>query len=315
MTVDQSGHGIRFDQWLTKIQPEFSRNHWIEQIRLGHVLLNNAPCLPKTKLKLNDQVQLLPECFLPTTQITNQPQPIDLDIIYEDAHILVINKPAGLVVHPGAGNVDNTLLNGLLNYHRESEHIPRCGIVHRLDKDTTGVMVVAKSVQAYHHLVSQLQKRLIKREYYALVYGHIISGGHIETQFGRHPKNRLKMSVVNSGKEAITDYSIVKQYHYFTLLNVQLETGRTHQIRVHMAHMGHPIVGDTLYGQRLKLPPNHTEGLKHCLQTFKRQALHAHRLSLIHPVTKAPLTLSAPIPEDLKLLTEAIEAYIDNHNP
>lgn len=314
LIVDQSGHGSRIDQWVANKQPQYSRNFWAEKIKQGLVLLNNAPCLPKTKLKIEDQVILQKECFIGSAQIENKPQDITLDVIFEDSHLLVINKPAGLVVHPGAGNIENTLLNGLLAYHKEAVTLPRAGIVHRLDKDTTGIMVVAKSLEAYNSLIQQLQQRIVKREYYALVYGHIISGGDIETHFGRHPKNRLKMAVLLAGKEAITHYSVAKQFQHFTLLSVQLETGRTHQIRVHMSHIGHPIVGDTLYGQRIKLPPKHTDLVKARLQTFKRQALHAFRLSLIHPISQQPLTWTAPMPDDLNKLIAAIEANIDNNH-
>ncbi len=311
-SVDQSEHGSRIDQWVASQQPQFSRSYWSEQIKKGNVLLNHSTCLPKIKLKVGDIITIKPASFALCPQTTSQPQMMSLNVIYEDEHILVINKPAGLVVHPGAGNIENTLLNGLLAYHKEAENLPRAGIVHRLDKDTSGIMVVAKSLAAYHKLVQQLQERTIKREYIALVYGHLISGGHIVTEFGRHPKNRLKMAVVSSGKEAITHYAISKQYQYFTLLNVQLETGRTHQIRVHMAHLGHPLIGDPLYGQRLKLPPKHTEELKNYLRAFKRQALHAYRLTLLHPIDNQSLTWVAPIPDDLDSLIKAIEAYGDN---
>lgn len=312
-TVAQNGHGSRIDQWLAVQLPHFSRSHWSEQIKESHILLNNTPCLPKTKIKVGDIISIHPSSVTPTTQVTNQPQEMMLDVIYEDEQILVINKPAGLVVHPGAGNMENTLLNGLLAYHQEGANLPRAGIVHRLDKDTSGIMVVAKTVTSYNNLVRQLQERTIKREYLALVYGHVISGGKIETEFGRHPKNRLKMAVLTSGKEAITYYTVLKHYDFFTFLNVKLETGRTHQIRVHMSHIGHPLVGDPLYGQRLKLPPKHSELLKSQLRTFKRQALHAHRLTLKHPINNKLLTWTAPMPDDLTSLIEEIEATIDNN--
>ncbi|WP_367605659.1 RluA family pseudouridine synthase [Legionella sp. W05-934-2] len=314
LTVDEQGHGCRIDQWIVNNQPQFSRNYWADQIKSGNVLLNDQTCLPKSKLKIDDSVFIKESCFTPKIQLDNIPQSIQLDIIYEDDQILVINKPAGLVIHPGAGNSEFTLLNGLLAYYKESANLPRAGIVHRLDKNTTGIMVIAKTLESYNSLVQQLQQRIIKREYKALVYGHIISGGCIETFYGRHPKNRLKMAVLVSGKEAITHYTVDKQFQHFTLLNVQLETGRTHQIRVHMAHIGHPIIGDTLYGYRLKLPPKHSDLVKNHLQAFKRQALHAFRLTLEHPSSKQTLTWMAPIPDDLKSLICAIEAnYNDNY--
>ena len=311
--VDDSGHGSRIDQWVASLRPEYSRNFWIENIRSGRVLLNGEPCLPKSKLKVSDTIEIQSGCFVSINQLDNQPQDMDLDILYEDDHLLVINKPAGLVVHPGAGNSDSTLLNGLLNHHKEAENLPRAGIVHRLDKDTTGLLVIAKSLIAYTDLVKQLQNRTMKREYKALVYGHIISGDCIETCFGRHPRNRLKMAVVPTGKEAITEYSVNKQFHTFTLLDVQLKTGRTHQIRVHMAHIGHPIVGDALYGKGVKIPANPDDNLKSQLQGFKRQALHAFRLSLTHPTTGEHLTWTAPMPDDLTRLIDSIEANFDNH--
>ncbi|MCC5791055.1 MAG: 23S rRNA pseudouridine(1911/1915/1917) synthase RluD [Legionellaceae bacterium] len=302
-------HGQRLDQTLAQLFPCYSRSRWCEWIKQGKILLNQQKSKPRDILRQNDIVNILvqPEQELRVDHQAKA-QALTLDILFEDAHLLVLNKPAGLVVHPGAGNAEHTLLNALLYHHEAARQLIRGGIVHRLDKETTGLIVVAKTVEAQTALIQQLQARDISREYLALVYGHIISGGEIATHYGRHPKNRLKMAVLSQGKEALTYYKLEKQYQDYTLLRVKLATGRTHQIRVHMAHIHHPLVGDPLYGARLKIPAQATDELSHALRAFKRQALHAVALAFHHPVTHAPLHFTAPLPADFGRLLALLEA-------
>jgi len=241
-----------------------------------------------------------------------------LDIAYEDDHILVINKPAGLVVHPAAGNYTGTLLNGLLHHVPSNESIPRAGIVHRLDKDTTGLMVVAKSLEAHNALIQQLQARSVHREYQAITQGVMTGGGTVDEPMARHPQARTKMAVVSDnggksgGKDAITHYRVIERFPNHTHIRVKLETGRTHQIRVHMAHIGYSLVGDMVYGGRLKLPKGATAELHDMLRNFKRQALHAGKLGLIHPVSEEYMEWQVPPPEDFNLLLEMLKKDAKN---
>ena len=239
------------------------------------------------------------------------PEDIPLTIVYEDLSLIIINKPAGLVVHPGAGNKNHTLVNALLHHAPQLHDLPRAGIIHRLDKDTTGILVVAKTLPAYTSLARQMQAREIKRHYLGLVQGHLISGGTIDTLFGRHPHNRLKMAVDVGNRQAITHYRVHKHYHeYFTLLNITLETGRTHQIRVHMQHINHPIFGDPLYGKRPKIPTDMPLEIQEKLLSFKRQALHAATLTLTHPEHHESLTFTAELPDDLQTVLTILDEYL-----
>lgn len=233
-----------------------------------------------------------------------QPEAISLDIVHEDDHLLVINKPAGLVVHPGAGNRRGTLSNGLLYHLPALSAVPRAGIVHRLDKDTSGLMVVAKTLAAHKYLVEQLQAREVRREYLALCNGVMTAGGTVDAPIGRHPVNRLRMAVRDKGKPAVTHYRVEHRFRAHTLVRVQLETGRTHQIRVHMAYIGYPLVGDAVYGGRLRLPPQCNAAYAECLRRFKRQALHATRLSLVHPQTQQWMQWEVGMPQDMAQLVE-----------
>ena len=233
-------------------------------------------------------------------------QPIQLDIVCEDNDLIIVNKPAGLVTHPGAGNHDNTLVNALLHYDPQLNTIPRAGLIHRLDKDTSGLLVIAKNLETHHALVQAMQQRDIKREYSAIVTGVMISGATIEAPIGRHPTHRTKMSVIPSGKPAITHYRIIKKYRAHTHLRVILETGRTHQIRVHLAHVNYPIVGDPTYGNKRALPGKISEHLRTTLRQFKRQALHAQKLELIHPKTQTTLQWEVPPPADMQNLLLAL---------
>jgi 23S rRNA pseudouridine1911/1915/1917 synthase len=295
--------GNRLDQVLSDQFPEFSRSRLQQWIKLGQVELDGRPCKAKQRVRGGEQITLWP---ILQDEMEDQPQAIDLDVVFEDAHLLVINKPAGLVVHPAAGNPDGTLLNGLLHHCRSLQQIPRAGIVHRLDKETSGLLVVAKTLQAQHALVAQLQARTVKREYLAIVQGEMIAGGIVDAPIARHPVNRLRMSVHETGKEALTHYRIEQRYRAHTLLRVRLETGRTHQIRVHMQHIRHPLLGDPLYGGRLKLPSGVSDQLAAVLKGFRRQALHATRLELRHPETAQPLAWEAPVPADMQQLIDCL---------
>ena len=235
-----------------------------------------------------------------------KPEPIPLDLVYEDESLLVINKPAGLVVHPAAGNPAGTLLNALLHFDARLAGLPRAGIVHRLDKSTSGLMVVARTLKAHKKLVDALQARSVKREYLAVVNTVLTAGGRVEAPLGRHPVDRKRMAVVSGGKEAITNYRVEERYRAHTLTRVSLETGRTHQIRVHMAHVHTPVVGDPVYGGRLRLPKGAADTLKQALQNFRRQALHATQLALLHPETDAMISWQAAVPEDMAHLIQAL---------
>ncbi|WP_455217043.1 23S rRNA pseudouridine(1911/1915/1917) synthase RluD, partial [Kaarinaea lacus] len=234
-----------------------------------------------------------------------QPQKLPLDIVYEDDAVIVINKPPGLVVHPGAGNRDSTLGNALLHHAPELESVPRAGVVHRIDKDTSGLLVIARTLQAQKSLVEQLQARSFEREYEALTQGVMTAGGTVDAPIGRHPVNRLRQAVVASGKEAITHYRVREKFRAHTFISVKLETGRTHQIRVHMAHIHYPLVGDPVYGGRLRIPANASPELENALRSFKRQALHAARLGFVHPKSGKPVEWQVAMPDDMAHLIEA----------
>lgn len=302
-------HGKRLDVVLAQLFPAYSRSSLTSWLKEGAIKLNQKSCKPKDKVNTGDQIDV--SIDFAQLEAKNEhclPEAIPLNIIYEDEYLLIINKPAGLVVHPGAGNREHTLMNALLYHAPSLEQLPRAGIVHRLDKDTTGLLVIAKTLKTLTSLVRQMQAREIQRRYITLVQGHLISGGEIETFYGRHPRNRLKMAVCTQGREAITLYSIQKQYHDFTLLDVELMTGRTHQIRVHLAHINHPVVGDQLYG-RIRFPRDATPELRELFNSFKRQALHAASLSFIHPESDEELTFEAPLPDDFQTLITSL----DNH--
>lgn len=306
-TVLSHHYGQRVDVVLASLFPEFSRSQLSQWLKEGSITLNERHCKPKDKVCGGEHIKLNTTLVSKTDE--HQAENMPLSIVFEDEHLLIIDKPAGLVVHPGAGNLEHTLVNALLYHAPELHSLPRAGIVHRLDKDTTGLLIVAKTLTAYTTLVRQLQARDIHRHYTTLVHGHVIAGGLIETCYGRHPRNRLKMAVVANGKEAITQFSLRKQYHHATLLDVKLMTGRTHQIRVHMAHINHPVVGDPLYGGRTRVPGKMSDPLRQALQQFKRQALHASTLSLLHPHNETELTVSTPLPEDFERLLALLEQH------
>jgi len=295
--------GRRLDQVLAELFPDFSRSRLQQWVKAGEVRLNGAVVATRYKVvggeRVDIGVQLSVACEV-------QPQDIPLDLAYQDEHLLVINKPAGLVVHPAAGNPDGTLQNALLHYDPRLAALPRAGIVHRLDKDTSGLMMVARTLAAHKSLVEQLQVRQVHREYLALVQGEVTAGGCVDAPVARHPRDRLRMAVVPGGKPAVTHYRILERFAAFTLLQVRLETGRTHQIRVHMASIRYPLVGDPLYGGRLRLPRGASVVLRERLTGFRRQALHARRLAFLHPAGNAPVGWSVEAPEDMTTLLAAL---------
>jgi 23S rRNA pseudouridine1911/1915/1917 synthase len=297
--------GRRLDQALAAIFPDVTRSQLQQWIKEGRVLLDGQQPRKRDKVKGGETVEI---AVPPPPARGWRAQAIPLDIVYEDDAILVVNKPPGLVVHPGAGNPEGTLLNALLNHAPALAGLPRAGIVHRLDKDTSGLMVVAKTERARQSLIAQLAARSVWREYVAVVNGVMISGGTIEAPIGRHRVERTRMAVTERGQTAVSHYRVVKKYRAHTLVQVTLESGRTHQIRVHMAHLKFPVVGDPTYGGRLRIPKGASEKFAGVLRGFKRQALHATKLGLIHPVTGEKMQWTAPVPEDMSELMEALAA-------
>lgn len=312
LTVPMSLHGKRMDAALAELMPDYSRSQLTSWLKQGKITVDGRTPKPRDKVTGGERIDFLIDLTALDSQMDHcKPEDIPLDVIYEDDQVLLINKPAGFVVHPGAGNPSHTLVNALLFHAPELAQLPRAGIIHRLDKDTTGLLIVAKTLTAHTNLTRQMQERSIQRSYVALVQGHLIAGSEIDTCYGRHPRNRLKMAVCKQGKQAITRFSIRKQYQTFTLLDVQLLTGRTHQIRVHMAHINHPVVGDQLYGGRIRYPHEASEQLIQQLQLFKRQALHAKTLTFQHPANDKLLTFEAPLPEDFQLLLDELDTHLE----
>ena len=294
----------RFDQIAATLFPDFSRARLQTWIKDGQLLVDGEIRKPKDKLIGGETLTL--DVVL---QAEGEwlPEVMDIPIIYEDEHIIIINKPMNLVVHPAAGNLTGTLLNGLLHHCPDLQNIPRAGIVHRLDKDTTGLMVVAKTLQAQNHIVDQLQTREMGREYEAIVQGTMTGGGTIKDAIARHAKDRTKMTVHPTGKDAITHYRILEHFPNHTHVRVKLETGRTHQIRVHMSHIQHPLVGDGTYGGRVRLPKGVSHELREVLRQFPRQALHAKKLELHHPATNELVSWEIDLPADFTELLEELK--------
>jgi 23S rRNA pseudouridine1911/1915/1917 synthase len=296
--------GLRLDQALSKMLPDYSRARLQGWIKEDLVRVDDQSAIAKQKVWGGERVQVTPQAH--PEENAFKPQAMDLPIVYEDETILVINKPAGLVVHPAAGNWEGTLLNALLHYAPQLESVPRAGIVHRLDKNTSGLLVVAKTVPAQTSLVRQLQARTVKREYRAIVWGEVMRNGTIDTEIGRHPRSRTKMAVTRvGGKPAITHYEVLERFSLHSYLRCRLETGRTHQIRVHMQHLGAPLVGDPVYGFHGIVPSNvMSQSLRDAVKDFPRQALHAVRLGLIHPASGGAMEWQVDLPADMKLLLE-----------
>lgn len=298
----------RLDQAAAALMPEHSRSRLQSWIRSGALTVNGKACKPRDKVMLDDLLELDAE---PEAQVTWQAESIELDVVYEDEHLLVINKPAGLVVHPAAGHADGTLVNALLHHAPEVDKLPRAGIVHRLDKDTSGIMVVARSLIAHTSLVDQLQTRTMGREYEAVIVGTLTGGGTVDAPIGRHPRDRKKMAVVATGKPAVTHYRLIERFVAHTHVRCQLESGRTHQIRVHMSHIKHPLVGDPAYGGRIRHPKGTTDELRELLGGFHRQALHARKLTLEHPATGELMSWETPLPDDMVALLAALRTHRD----
>lgn len=303
--VSTSDCGRRLDQIAAELFSDFSRSRLQQWIKTGELRVDGQQQSPKFKLLGGEQLAISAEL---KAEGEWQAEEIPLDIVHEDEHIIVINKPTNMVVHPAAGNRQGTLLNALLFHCPQLESVPRAGIVHRLDKDTTGLMVVAKTLAAHTDLVAQLQARTVSREYEAVVSGVMTGGGLVDQPIGRHPKQRKKMAVVKDGKEARTHYKVLQRFAGHTYIRLKLETGRTHQIRVHMASINYPIVGDDAYGGRPRVPKGISEQLRETLQQFGRQALHARELGLIHPGRGEFVSWATELPNDMQQLLAALAA-------
>jgi 23S rRNA pseudouridine1911/1915/1917 synthase len=299
--------GKRFDQALAEMFPEFSRSRLTEWIKAGSALLDGQRVKPRDPVRGGEPVALSVKTEVETTA---EAEDIPLERVYEDADVLVINKPAGLVVHPGAGNPRGTMVNALLHLDPRMAELPRAGIVHRLDKDTSGLMVVARSLRSHSALVEQMSEREVHRQYVAIVVGPMIAGGTVNAPIGRHPTDRIRQAVVKDGqgREAITHYRVRERFRAHTFVECRLETGRTHQIRVHMAHAKHPIVGDPLYAGSYRQPKGATPELAETLRGFRRQALHAEKLEFVHPVSGETISTQAPMPADMSLLLSTLRA-------
>lgn len=309
-TVPLDLAGSRLDQAAAHMFPEYSRERLKDWIKDGRLTVQGKPGKPKDKVAGGEALVLQAELESETEAL---PQDIPLAIVYEDDDLLVIDKPAGLVVHPGAGNPDGTLMNALLFHCPDLRLLPRAGIVHRIDKDTSGLLVVAKTLPAHTALTSQLADKTVYREYEAIVCGVMTGGGTVDAPIDRHPTDRTRMAVVNRrdedderGRDAVSHYRVIARFRGHTHVRVQLETGRTHQIRVHMAHIGHPLIGDPVYGGRPRLPKGGSPEMIRAIQQFPRQALHARRLGLVHPVTGADMSWESPLPADMTELLRVL---------
>ncbi len=303
LTIPPEQAGQRLDQALASLLPEYSRSRLKAWIESGEILVDGAVRRPRDKVSGGESVVLAATLPEDTRAVA---QPIPLVLVHEDKHLIVVDKPAGLVVHPGAGNPDQTLQNALLALDPGLAALPRAGIVHRLDKDTSGLLVVARTLPAHTALVRMLGDREVHREYEAICRGVMTAGGTVDAPIERHPTDRVRMAVRDGGRESVTHYRVIRRYEGYTHVRVQLETGRTHQIRVHLAHAGYPIVGDRVYGGRLTLPKGASEALRQALRDFPRQALHAARLQFDHPVTGKPIECRSPLPADMLALLEAL---------
>ena len=296
--------GKRLDQCLAEVFSDYSRSKLQTWIKAGRVTVNGKSLKVRDKVDGGEWVELDAEA---EEVLEYEGEDIPLEIVYEDDSLLIVNKPAGLVVHPAVGHWDGTLVNALLHHLPTLKALPRAGIVHRLDKDTSGLLMVAKTLQAHHSLSTQLQERSIVREYLALVKGWMTAGGTVDEPLGRHPNDRKRHTVRDDGKHAVTHYRLEQRFKRYTLVRVKLETGRTHQIRVHMAYVQYPLVGDQVYGGRFQMPARCSKKFEEVLRSFKRQALHATRLGLVHPVTDEYCEWELGMPDDMVNLISVLE--------
>ncbi len=305
--VTSAEQGLRLDQLVATVWGDFSRSRLSQWIRAGDITLNGQVVKPKTPVSMGDDIALAAEWVAHDDQLT--PQAMDLEVLFEDDDVMVINKPEGLVVHPGSGNPDGTLVNALIAREPALAALPRAGLVHRLDKDTTGCLLVAKNLHAHPVLVNLLKERDIQRAYWAVVWGQVLSGGEIDAPIGRHPTDRRKQAIRRDGRPALTHFRVAQRLAGATWLNVMLATGRTHQIRVHLAHHGCPIIGDPVYGRRGS-PKGLTEDQRDAWQNFPRQALHAHHLACPHPLNPAlRIDVNAPMPTDMRALITTLGGH------
>ncbi len=312
--VPLAAAGRRFDQTVAEMFPDYSRSRLAGWIKAGAVTLDGTQAPPRQLLRGGEQVRLEAELAI---EVSSSAEPIALDIVHEDEHLLVLNKPAGLVVHPGAGNPAGTVLNALLHHAPALAELPRGGIVHRLDKDTSGLMVVARTLATHTALVDMLSRHDVERQYEAVVLGALVAGGTVDAPIGRHMGDRLRQAVRDEedGKRAVTHYRLRERFRAHSLIQCNLETGRTHQIRVHMAHIHHALVGDPLYGGGRRLPKGASAALTATLRAFHRQALHAERLALVHPATGEAMVFTAPRPADLESLIAALRRDLAERGP
>jgi len=309
---DESG-GLRLDQALAQLFSDYSRGQITKWIKAGYVQVNDKILRPRDSVMGGERVVI--DAEIEVVDDTWIAEAISLDIVHEDDDVIILNKSAGMVVHPGAGNHDGTLVNALLHHAPQLEGIPRAGIVHRIDKGTTGLLMIAKTLQAHNSLVNQLQERTVLREYQAISMGVMTAGGTIDEPIGRHPVDRKRQAVIGSGKHAVTHYRVVQRYRAHTHVRCKLETGRTHQIRVHMAHARYPLLGDPVYGGRIRLPKGASEATQTALQGFRRQALHAGSLGFIHPASEQEVSWQVEMPEDmLDMLAVLAKDQKENHH-
>ncbi|MGU9957412.1 MAG: 23S rRNA pseudouridine(1911/1915/1917) synthase RluD [Arenicellales bacterium WSBS_2016_MAG_OTU3] len=309
-SIPEALDGQRFDKALSALFSQHSRSSLQQWLRDGLATLNGNVVKQRERVRTDDVV----EVRVPAPEISEwKGEDFDLDIVFADENLFVINKPAGLVVHPGAGNPKNTLINALIHQDENLKVLPRSGIVHRIDKHTSGLLVVARNERARSAFIEMLETHDVEREYIAITNGVMIAGGMVAEPIARHPRDRLRMAVTAKGKNAITHYRVAEKFRAHTQIKISLETGRTHQVRVHMAHINFPLVGDPVYGGRLKIPAGATDELRDTLKTFKRQALHAARLSFAHPVSGEIVCFEQAIPEDMQNLISALQADSKQH--